>query len=155
MLALLDHPDQFERLRSTPELIGPAIEELLRYDGPAKVSVRIVAEDLTIRGHQLKAGSRAFLVPCAANRDPERFSDPDRLILDRKDSGHVGFGGGIHYCLGAPLARLEGGLAIDSIVKRLRKLELVDRDALDWHPTMLSRGLLSLPVTFSDIEAPG
>ena len=67
----------------------------------------------------------------------------------------MGFGGGIHYCLGAPLARLEGGLAIDSIVKRLRKLELVDRDALDWHPTMLSRGLLSLPVTFSDIEAPG
>lgn len=155
MLALLDHHDQFERLRSTPELIGAATEEFLRYDGPAKVSVRIVAEDLTIRGHQLQAGSRAFLVPCAANRDPERFTDPDRLILDREDSGHVGFGGGIHYCLGAPLARLEGGLAINSIVKRLRNLELVDRDALDWHPTMLSRGLLSLPVTVSDIEAAG
>ena len=153
MLALLDHPDQFERLRSTPELIGAANEEFLRYDGPAKVSVRIVAEDLTIRGHELRAGSRAFLVPSAANRDPERFANPDQLILDREDGGHVGFGGGIHYCLGAPLARLEGGLAINSIVKRLRNLELVDRDALDWHPTMLSRGLRSLPVTVSEIEA--
>ncbi|MDG2260895.1 MAG: cytochrome P450, partial [Actinomycetota bacterium] len=108
---------------------------------------------LNIRDQSLEAGSRVFLVPSAANRDPERFSDPNRLILDREDGGHVGFGGGIHYCLGAPLARVEGSVAIDSIVRRLRGIELLDRDALDWHPTLLSRSLLTLPVRVGDIEA--
>jgi cytochrome P450 len=154
MLALLDHPGELDRLSASPDqLIGPAIEEFLRYDGPAKVSVRIVAEVLNIRDQSLEAGSRVFLVPSAANRDPERFSDPNRLILDREDGGHVGFGGGIHYCLGAPLARVEGSVAIDSIVRRLRGIELLDRDALDWHPTLLSRSLLTLPVRVGDIEA--
>jgi cytochrome P450 len=152
VLALLDQPGELERLESTPELIGSATEEFLRYDGPAKVSVRIVAEDLEIRDHQLSSGSRVFLVPCAANRDPERFNDPDRLILDRDDGGHVGFGGGIHYCLGAPLARVEGGLAIGSVVRRIKGIQPVDRDALEWHPTMLSRSLRSLPVTVETIE---
>jgi len=154
MLALLDHPGELDRLSASPDqLIGPAIEEFLRYDGPAKVSVRIVAEVLNIRDQSLEAGSRVFLVPSAANRDPERFSDPNRLILDREDGGHVGFGGGIHYCLGAPLARVEGSVAIDSIVRRIRDIELLDRDALDWHPTLLSRSLLALPVGVGDIEA--
>ena len=154
MLALLDHPGELERLSTSPgQLIGPAIEEFLRYDGPAKVSVRIVAEVLDIRDQSLEAGSRVFLVPSAANRDPERFSNPNRLVLDREDGGHVGFGGGIHYCLGAPLARVEGSVAIDSIVRRIRDIELLDRDALDWHPTLLSRSLLALPVGVGDIEA--
>jgi len=152
MLALLDHPGELKRLASTPDLIGAATEELLRYDGPAKVSVRIAAEDLEIQGHQIKAGARVFLVPCAANRDPERFVDPDRLILDREDGGHVGFGGGIHYCLGAPLARVEGGLAISSILRRIKDIEILDRDALEWHPTLLSRGLRQLPVSAGAIE---
>ena len=153
MLGLLDHPGELARLTAAPdELIGPAIEEFLRYDGPAKVSVRIVAEELQIRDQTLEAGSRVFLVPSAANRDPERFSDPDRLVLDREDGGHVGFGGGVHYCLGAPLARVEGSVAIESIVRRFRDIEFLDRDALDWHPTLLSRGLTTLPVRVGDIE---
>ncbi|MFT7473798.1 MAG: cytochrome P450 [Verrucomicrobiales bacterium] len=153
MLALLDHPGELVRLTASPDqLMGPAIEEFLRYDGPAKVSVRIVAEQLHIRDQTLEAGSRLFLVPSAANRDPERFSDPDRLVLGREDGGHVGFGGGIHYCLGAPLARVEASVAIDSIVRRFRDIEFVDRDALEWHPTLLSRGLQSLPIRVSDIR---
>ncbi|MFN3256500.1 MAG: cytochrome P450 [Ilumatobacter sp.] len=150
-LALLEAPDQLEQLRSNPQMMGSAVEEFLRFDGPAKVSVRIVADEIELRGETLLPGQRVFLVPNAANRDARRFSQPDTLDIDRPDGGHVGFGGGIHYCLGAPLARLEGGLAISGIINRLQGLELCDRDALSWHPTLLSRSLQNLPVRFDEV----
>lgn len=155
VLALLDHPDQLVKLRTQPELDGGAIEEFLRYDGPAKVSVRIAAEEIELQGKTIARGQRVFLVPSAANRDPRRFDRPDVLDVTRADAGHVGFGGGIHYCLGAPLARLEGGLAIRAIIDRLWGMELVERDALEWHPTLLSRSLRSLPVRIGDVRGNG
>ncbi|WP_116997383.1 cytochrome P450 [Desertimonas flava] len=147
MLALLSHPDQLALLRAEPHLIGPAVDELLRYDGPARATVRMVKDPHEIGGRQLSKGDRAFLVNLSANRDPEAFEDPDRLDIERRPTNHLGFGVGIHYCLGAPLARLEGQLSISALVDSYPGLELAaDPDTLDWHPTMLSRGLVHLPV---------
>ncbi len=148
MLALLSNPDQFARLRDHPDLIGPAIDELLRYDGPARATVRLVKEEHTIDGRTLSPGERVFLVNLAANRDPEMYNDPHALDVGRRPTNHLGFGVGIHYCLGAPLARLEGQLAITSLVQSFPDMQLaVDPDELEWHATMLSRGLIGLPVS--------
>ena len=148
MLALLSNPDQFARLRDHPDLIGPAIDELLRYDGPARATVRLVKEEHTIDGRTLSPGERVFLVNLAANRDPDMYNDPHALDVGRRPTNHLGFGVGIHYCLGAPLARLEGQLAITSLVQNFPDMQLaVDPDELGWHATMLSRGLIGLPVS--------
>jgi cytochrome P450 len=150
MLALLSSPGELARLRKDPDLIVPAIDELLRYDGPARATVRLVKDEHTIDGRTLSPGERVFLINLAANRDPEVYDAPDVLDVGRRPANHLGFGVGIHYCLGAPLARLEGQLAIASLVDRFPDRRLAaSRDELEWHATMLSRGLVGLPVSLT------
>ena len=147
VLALLSNPDQKDALRRDAELIVPAVEEFLRFDGPARATVRLVKEDHEIGGKVVRQGERVFLINPAANRDPAVFTDPDRLDITRNPTNHLGLGAGIHYCLGAPLARLEAQLAISALMQSFPDIELaVARDDLDWASTMLSRGLTSLPV---------
>jgi cytochrome P450 len=149
--ALLQHPGEAQRLRDHPALIPTAVEELLRYDGPTKMSFRVAAIDHEIGGRNVAAGDRVFLITSAANRDPEVFDRPDDLDVRRDPNRHVGFGFGPHYCLGASLARLEGRIAIRTILDRLEGLRLID-DELQWHPTMLSRGLVALPLAFDELR---
>lgn len=147
MLALLSAPDQLGLLRKNPDLIGPAVEEMLRFDGPARATVRLVKNEHSIDGRSMTPGERVFLVNLAANRDPDVYEDADRLDIERRPTNHLGFGVGIHYCLGAPLARLEGQMAITALLDAYPSIDLnADPGALDWHPTMLSRGLVNLPV---------
>lgn len=147
MLALLSNQDQLDALRNDPALIGPAVEEFLRYDGPARATVRLVKDDHEIGDKVVRQGERVFLINPAANHDPAVFTDPDQLDITRNPTNHLGLGAGIHYCLGAPLARLEGQLAISALVQSFPDIELaVPRNELDWTSTMLSRGLTSLPV---------
>ena len=151
MLALLTNRDQLTALRSQPDLIGPAIEEILRYDGPARATVRMVKEEHEVGGRLLKPGERVFLVNLSANRDPDAYPDPDTLDIRRNPGNHLGFGVGIHYCLGAPLARLEGQLAITRLLDAFPTIDLdAEPSTLAWHGTMLSRGLVSLPVSLTD-----
>jgi len=151
MLALLSNRDQLTALRSQPELIGPAIEEILRFDGPARATVRMVKEEHEVGGRLLKPGERVFLVNLSANRDPDAYPDPDTLDIRRNPGNHLGFGVGIHYCLGAPLARLEGQLAITRLLDAFPAIDLdAEPSTLAWHGTMLSRGLVSLPVSLTD-----
>lgn len=147
LLALLRFPDQMTDLRANPDIMPMAVEEIIRFDGPARSMVRLVKEDHEFGGHLLKAGQRVFLANPSANRDPAVFSNPDVLDIRRNPTGHVGFGFGLHYCLGAPLARLEGDLALSAILREFPVIRLaVDEDTLEWNPTMLSRGLRKLPV---------
>jgi cytochrome P450 PksS len=149
-LVLLQHPDQLARLWSDPELIKPAIEELLRHSGPVEGSTdRYAAEDVEIGGVTIPKGAAVYVMLGSANRDAERFSDPDVVDLTRDTRQHVAFGQGIHYCLGAPLARLEGQIAIGSLVQRFPNLRLAaPAETLTWRPGMLIRSLDRLPVTF-------
>lgn len=147
LLALLRHPDQRALLDADPSLVAGAVEELLRYDGPAKTVVRLMAADVGLRGRTLRRGDRVFLSPSAANRDPAVFDDPDRLDITRGPGRQLGFGIGMHYCLGAPLARLEAAIAIPRALERLPGLRTAE-DELRWHPVLLSRGLLRFPVRF-------
>jgi len=125
LAALLAHPDQAARLRAEPLLAIPAVEELLRYDSPVQIlSGRCAPDDLTIAGFDLSDGQRVLVVLGAANRDAAVFSDPDRLILDRAQQAPLSFGGGIHYCLGAPLARLEAQVAFPALLTRFPQLAL-------------------------------
>jgi cytochrome P450 len=147
LLALLRHPDQRRLLDADPSLIGGTVEELLRYDGPAKTVARLMAGDVELRGRTLRRGDRVFLCPSSANRDPAVFDDPDRLDVTRRQGRQLGFGVGLHYCLGAPLARLEASVAIPRALERLPGLR-PDGDAHRWHPVLLSRGLREFPVRF-------
>ena len=145
---LATNRDQFEAVRNGDVDPRSMVEEVIRFDGPAKTVVRQLHEDVDLHGHRLEAGQRVFLVPAAANRDPRVFSRPDEFDVGRSDSSkHVGFGIGIHYCLGAPLARLEASIAIPAIVRRLEGLTVV-RERVTWHPVLLSRGPETLPVRF-------
>lgn len=146
---LLTHPGQLELLRSDPGLLPGAIEEFLRYDGPVSPGIaRFAREDVEIAGVRVPRGATVLVGSALADRDPERFPDPDRLDLTRQDNAHLAFGHGIHYCLGAPLARLEGEIAIGTVLRRLPGLALAVRpDEIPWRPGGL-RGPESLPVTF-------
>ncbi|HET7342632.1 MAG TPA: cytochrome P450 [Methylomirabilota bacterium] len=147
MLALLRHPDQLALLRRRPELIGTAVEELLRFDGPVQRTARIPSEDITIGGRTIPRGELVMPFIGAADRDPAQFPDPDRLDITRSDNRHVAFGLGIHFCLGAPLARVEGQIAIATLLRRLPRLALAtERPA--FRPSVTLRGLESLPVAF-------
>ncbi|MFE5677457.1 cytochrome P450 [Streptomyces erythrochromogenes] len=146
---LLAHPGQLDLLRSEPELLGSAIEEFLRYDGPVSPGIaRFAREDVEIAGTAVPRGATVLIASAIADRDPARFPDPDRLDITRQDNAHLAFGHGVHYCLGAPLARLEGHIAIGTALRRLPGLALaVEPDGIRWRPGGL-RGPLSLPVTF-------
>jgi pimeloyl-[acyl-carrier protein] synthase len=146
-LALLRHPDQLRRLRENPELIGSAVEELLRYDGPVQRTARIPSEDVTIGGRTIAKGEMVMPFIGAADRDPAQFPDPDRLDIARPDNRHIAFGWGIHFCLGAPLARVEGQLAINTLVQRLPKLALAT-DKPEYRQSLTLRGLTALPIAF-------
>jgi len=143
--ALLQHPDEAARLRSDPNLIKGAVEEILRYDGPTLASVRLVKSEHERHGRTLKPGERVFVMIHGANHDPSRFDRPGDFILDRDPNPHLTFNYGIHFCLGAPLARLEGDVAIGAVMKRLPALRLESRTH-DYMDTMVMRGVWSMPV---------
>ena len=147
-LALLTHPSELSRLRADPSLLPGAVEELLRYANPLNHATdRYAPEPLEVGGVMIPAGEPVLVVTSSANRDPARFPDPDRLDLGRDASGHVAFGHGIHYCVGAPLARLEGEIAFGALLSRFPGLSLaVDPAALRWRPSSLIHGLETLPV---------
>ena len=147
MLALLRHPDQLRRLRQDPTLIRLAVEELMRYDTPSQMVIRVVAQPTEIGGQTLDEGDLVYLVLAATNRDPNRFADPDRLDLTRADNRHLSFGNGPHFCLGAPLTRLEAQVAIDALVQRLPALRL-DTPTVAWQPNPMQRGPARLPLAY-------
>jgi len=147
MLALLRHRDQLERLQRDPGLIASAVEELLRFDGPVQRTARIPSEDVTIGGHTIAKGEMVMPFIGAADRDPAQFPDPDRLDIGRSDNRHIAFGWGIHFCLGAPLARIEGQIAINSLLRRLPKVSLAT-DEPEYRSSLTLRGLKALPVAF-------
>lgn len=145
MRALLRFPAELEKLRANPALAPAAVEELLRYDGPIGAQVRIVQEAQTLHGKALKPGERVFLLMNAANRDPRAFVDPERLDLSRNGVPHLTFGFGAHLCLGFPLARLEGQVALPAVLARWRRLELAS-EATEWMDSMVLRGMKAMPV---------
>jgi unspecific monooxygenase len=141
---LFRHPDALAALRSDPGLVPTAVEELLRYDTPAPMFERWVLEEIELHGVTIPRGQELALLFASANRDPAAFTNPDGLILDRSPNPHLAFGAGIHYCLGAPLARLELAILFQAILERLPTLELVAEPA--WKPRFVLRGLQALPV---------
>ena len=145
LLALLRHPVEWRRLRDEPERLPGAVEELLRYDGPVQRVGRIAAADLELGGVRIPAGALVVGLLGAANRDPTQFEEPDRLDVTRGESRHLAFGSGIHYCLGAPLARLEAQVAFGTLLRRFPSIALaVERPV--WRPSSTLRGLEALPV---------
>jgi cytochrome P450 len=147
-LALLENPDELDRLRRDPSLAATAVEEVLRYEGPAKLAVRRAGADVELRGKRIRAGARVMLVQTAANRDPERFPEPDRLDLSRADNPHLAFAQGLHFCLGATLARVEAHVAFVALAK-LPGLRLAEPDRpLAWSGAILGRAVSALPLAF-------
>jgi cytochrome P450 len=147
-LALLTHPEEMARLREDPSLLPAAVEELLRFTNPVNHATdRFTTEDVPIGDVVIPAGEWVVIATSSANRDPAQFPDPGRLDLARDTSGHVAFGYGIHYCLGAPLARMEAEVALSAVLARFPGISLaVPPEELRWRPTMLMNGLESLPV---------
>ncbi|HEV3008655.1 MAG TPA: cytochrome P450 [Burkholderiales bacterium] len=141
--ALLRFPDELEKLRASPSLAPAAVEELLRYDGPIGAQVRIVQEPHTLHGKPLQPGERVFLLMNAANRDPRAYADPDRLDLERNGVPHLTFGFGAHLCLGFPLARLEGQIALPAVLARWRRIELAGEPP-EWMDSMVLRGMTAM-----------
>ncbi|MET9898050.1 cytochrome P450 [Streptomyces sp. NPDC006446] len=159
MHALLTHPEQRALLQASlaageSGLLETGVEELLRYDGPVELATwRFATEDVRIGGQDIAAGDPVLVVLAAADRDPERFERPDTLDLARSDNQHVGYGHGIHYCLGAPLARLEGQTALGTLLTRLPDLQLAGDPAdLRWRGGLIMRGLRTLPVEFTPVK---
>jgi cytochrome P450 len=148
VLALLRHPDQLAALRADPALLPGAVEELLRYEGPVNIAtLRFTTEPVRVGDVEIPAGAFVMVSLLSANRDGERFADADRLDINRPAGGHLAFGHGIHYCVGAPLARLEGEIALGALLRRFPGLSLAAAPAaLRWRDSTLMRGLDSLPV---------
>ena len=145
LVALLEHPDQAASLRTDPHVAQTAVEELLRYDSSVQITNRVALGDTEVAGVPIPEGSRLICYLGAANRDPERFAEPDRLDLRRQDGGPLSFGGGIHYCLGAPLARLEAQLAFPALLARYPDLQVAD--GAERRASLTLRGYLRLPVS--------
>jgi len=148
VLALLQHPEQLDKLNKDRTLIYSAIEEMLRYDGPVEVaSARWAIEDMTFYGQKISKGEMILIALDAASHDPEHFQDPETFDITRQYNKHLAFGKGIHHCLGAPLARLEGQVAIHALLERYPNLQLaVEPNALQWRPGLLLRGMEILPI---------
>ncbi len=146
MLALIQHPAQMNRLRKAPAMLPRAIEEMLRYDSPVQSVFRTAKQDVEIGGTTVEKGSGIFLMVGAANRDPAQFENPDAFDITRDGNEHLSFGDGIHFCLGAPLARLEAAVAFESILRRFPRLRIVDDTELDYKSSFFVRGLNSLPM---------
>jgi cytochrome P450 len=146
-LALLRQPAELRRLRENPGLIPSAVEELLRYDGPVQRTARVPSEAVTVGGRTIAQGDLVLPFIGAADRDPAQFPDPDVLDIARADNRHIAFGWGIHFCLGAPLARVEGQIAINALLQRLPKLALAT-DRPEYRQSLTLRGLKALPVGF-------
>ncbi len=147
ILALLQHPAQMHQVRENPALIPMAVEELLRFNSPLQRGWRRVAMDTEIEGHVIQEGQLVFAMIGAANRDPAVFQEPDRLDLKRQPNPHIAFGFGVHFCIGGPLARLEGAIAIETLLRRMPNLKLATEN-LVWQENSLIRGLKALPVVF-------
>src|SRR5271170_809791 len=146
-LTLLHNPESFELLRSRPEIVGSAVEELLRIESPVQHTARIAPAEMQLGGKTIEKGSRIVAVLAAANRDPNRFPDPDQLDLLREDNRQVAFGWAAHFCFGAPLARMEGQIAFNALLKRLSN-PVVLNEKLDWRSNAGLRSLTSLRITF-------
>jgi cytochrome P450 len=145
LLALLRHPEQLQALRDDPGLMPAAVEELVRYDGPVQVDGRNAMEDMEIKGRQIQNGQGIVLLIGSANHDADVFRHPEQLDITRKEASHIAFGRGIHHCLGAPLARLEGRIAFEAILKRFADLRLL-MDNPPFKDNVVLRSLRSLPV---------
>lgn len=144
MLALMQHPEQLRMLREQPDLLPAAIEELLRYDAPVQTDIRTALEDMELGGKHIRKGQGVLMLIGSANRDPEVFTDPDRLDIARNETSHIAFGRGIHHCIGAPLARLEGRVAFEMLLERFEDIHLLtDRPQFKDHVVL--RGLAALP----------
>ncbi len=147
VLALLRHPDQLALLKKDPALIGGAVEECLRYDSLTLGFPRVATEDVNVRGQLIRKGQHVFPLLRSANRDPVRFPDPDHLDITRQDLGQLSFGHGVHYCLGAPLARLLAQIGVGTLVRRLSGLRLAAH-TLEYRKHFNFRALLALPISF-------
>ena len=145
LAVLLAHPGELRRLRAEPALMATAVDELLRYEGPSKLIPRWAVEDVELRGRRIEAGSLVYLVQAAANRDPRRFAEPDRLDLARHPNPQLGFGYGLHYCLGGPLARLETSIALSRLLARRGDLDLAG-DPPRWRANLLGRSVEAFAV---------
>lgn len=152
LLTLLRHPEEMERLRKDSSLIPSAVEELLRYESPSQHTARLAPADVELGNRQIRKRQAVIAVMGAGNRDPERFEDPDRLDLARKDNRHLAFGWAAHFCFGAALARLEGQIAFETLLRRLPNLKLDTKAPLQWRHNLGLRGLTALPVTFEAWE---
>ncbi|MFC8077824.1 cytochrome P450 [Streptomyces sp. NPDC057307] len=158
ILALLRHPGQLDLLRSDPSLMGSAIEEFLRFEGPVERGTpRFATEDMTVGGTEIPKGSFVLLSVGAADRDPAEFENPDELDITRSPNRHMGFGHGAHFCLGAPLARIEGQIAFETLLRRVPSMELaVEPRQLQWiADTSINHGLETLPVRIEKRRASG
>jgi len=149
MLTLLRNPEVMERLRADASLIPSAVEELLRYESPSQHTARLAPDDVEMGGRHIRKRQAVIAVMGAANRDPERFPEPDRLDIDRKDNRHVAFGWAAHFCFGAALARMEGQIAFETILRRLPGLTLDTSIPLVWRHNLGLRGLTRLPIAFA------
>jgi cytochrome P450 len=149
-LTLLDHPDQLEQLKADLSLVPSAVEELLRFNGPVFTGApRFATEDLELAGQPIKKGDVLMIALSSANRDEAQFTQPDELDIARQLNRHIAFGQGIHICLGAPLARLEGEIAFTTLLRRMPALHLgVPRESITWRISSNVRGLTALPVAF-------
>jgi cytochrome P450 len=140
------HRGQWQRLVDDPALADSAVEEYLRYDGPSGALARVAAADIEMGGKTIREGQRVFAFMNSANRDPEAFDDPERFDIGRPANPHMTFGHGIHFCLGAPLARLEARIAAVRLAERLPGIRLADGGEPEWHDSLILRGVKSLPV---------
>jgi cytochrome P450 len=147
VLTLLRHPDELEMLKADPTLVPSAVEELLRYESPSQHTARLAPDDVELGGKLIRKRQAAIAVMGAANRDPERFPDPDRLDLRRQDNRHVAFAWASHFCFGAPLARIEGQITFETLLRRMPNLKL-DPGPITWRTNMGLRGLTALDVSF-------
>ena len=145
LLALLQHPEQMQKLQTEPAVLSSAIEEMLRYDNPVQITYRSALEDAEIKGKLIRKGDLVNSILGSANRDPQRFSNPDHFDITRNEGRHLGFGIGIHFCIGAPLVRLEAEIVFETILRCFPKINLAT-ETLEWQEHPIFRGLKSLPV---------